>query len=170
LLDGTLSWVLRGNYTDEFTQNAIGINYDEAGCLGTTLTPMAYACTGIPKARGTLSATYTEGPWSGTVQGRFFGAAVLTNGVENLPSSITRASLSSSGVLTQGVVNGNEIEGNNVSPVGYLDLRLSYQWSSNIQLFGAVDNVTDVPRPEFGSSALYDVLGRTWRAGVRFNN
>jgi iron complex outermembrane receptor protein len=168
LLDGTLTWALRGNYTDEFTQNAIGVTYDEAGCMGPS--PEAYACTDIPKLRGTLSATYTQGPWSGTIQGRFFGAAVLTNGVENLPSSITRASLSSTGVLTQGIVTGNMIQGNDINAVGYLDVRLSYQWSSNIQLYGAIDNVTDVPRPEYGSSALYDVLGRTWRAGVRFSD
>ena len=167
LFGGTLSWALHGNYTDEFTQNAIGVTYDSAGAMGPT--PLAYDATDIPKARGTLSATYTDGPWSGTIQGRFFGAAVLTNGVENLPPSITRGSLSSTGVLTQGVVNGNMIADNDVDPVGYMDLRLSYQWNGNIRLYGAVDNVTDVPRPEFGSNAVYDVLGRTWRVGVQFN-
>jgi iron complex outermembrane receptor protein len=167
LFDGTLSWALRGNYTDEYTQNAIGVTYDSAGCMGPT--PLAYACTNMPKARGTLAATYTEGPWSGTIQGRFFGAAVLTNGVENLPSSITRGSLSASGVLTQGIVNGNEIADNDVNAVGYMDARLSYRWNSNITFYSAVDNLTDVPRPEFGSNAVYDVLGRTWRAGVRFS-
>lgn len=167
LLEGTLSWAFRGNYTDEFTQNAIGVTYDEAGCTGSS--PLTYACTDIPKARGTLSATYTQGPWSGTIQGRFFGAEVVTNGVENLPSSITRASLSSTGVLTQGVLPGNLIAGNDINPVGYLDLRLSYKWTDNIELYSAIDNVTDVPRPELGSNAVYDVLGRMWRAGVRFN-
>ena len=150
------------------TQTAIGVTYDSAGCYGRR--PFAYASSGLPKARGTLSATYTQGPWSGTIQGRFYGAAVLTNGVENLPSSITPASLSSTGVLTQGIINGNLIADNNINPVGYLDLRLSYQWSPNIRLYGAVDNFTDVPRPEFGNSAVYDVLGRTWRVGVRFDN
>jgi outer membrane receptor protein involved in Fe transport len=168
LFDGSLLWELRGNYTDEYTQNAIGVSYDSAGAMGPT--PLAYAATNLPKARGTLSATYTQGPWSGTVQGRFFGAAVLTNGPENLPSNITRASLSSTGVLTQGVIPGNLVGGNDIDPVAYLDLRLSYQWTPNIKLFGAVDNFTDVPRPEFGSNALYDVLGRTYRLGVRFED
>jgi iron complex outermembrane recepter protein len=166
LFNGTLAWMLRGNYTDEYTQNAIGVTYDSAGCMGPT--PLAYACTNIPKFRGILSATYSEGPWSGTIQGRFIGAAVLTNGPENLPSSIGQASLSSAGVLTQGVINGSLIADNDVNPVAYMDLRLSYQWSPNIQLYSAVDNATDVPRPEFGSSAVYDVLGRTYRFGVRF--
>jgi outer membrane receptor protein involved in Fe transport len=168
LFSGTLGWALRGNYTDEYTQDAVGVSYDSAGCMGST--PQAYACTGLPKARGILSATYNEGPWSGTVQGRFYGAAVLTNGPENLPSSITRASLSSTGVLTQGVLTGNLVGGNDVNPVGYMDLRLSYQWTQKFQFYSAVDNATDVPRPEYGSSAVYDVLGRVYRFGVRFSD
>jgi hypothetical protein len=83
---------------------------------------------------------------------------------------VARASLSSTGVLTQGVIPGNLVSGNGINPVGYLDLRLSYQWSPNIKFFGAVDNFTDVPRPLFGSNAIYDVLGRTFRVGVRFDN
>ena len=96
---------------------------------------------------------------------------VLTNGPENTSASlVARASLSSTGVLTQGVIPGNLVSGNDINPVGYLDLRLSYQWSPNIKFFGAVDNFTDVPRPLFGSNAIYDVLGRTFRVGVRFDN
>ena len=168
LFGGNLLWEMRGNYTDEYTQDAIGIVYDSAGAMGPS--PLSYASTNLPKARGILSATYTEGPWSGTVQGRFFGSAVLTNGPENTPASlVARASLSSTGVLTQGVIPGNLVGGNNIDAVGYLDLRMSYQWTPSIKFFGAVDNFTDVPRPLFGSSAVYDVLGRTYRFGVRFD-
>jgi outer membrane receptor protein involved in Fe transport len=166
LFDGTLIWALRGNYTDELTQTAIGVTYDSAGSMGG---PLAYASSSLPKLRGILSATYTEGPWSGTIQGRFFGAAVLTNGVENLPASVTRASLAATGVLTQGAGNGNLIDNNDVDPVGYLDLRLSYRLNGNMSLYSAVDNATDVPRPEDGASAVYDVLGRTYRVGIRVN-
>ena len=165
LFEGNLAWALVGNYTSELTQTAIGITYDSAGALGS---PLSYASGNVPKTRGTLSATYSEGPWSGTIQGRFLGGAVLTAGVQGLPANITRASLSASGVLTQGVGNGGLLDNNNVNPVGYLDMRLSYQWNDSIQLYGAVDNVTSVPRPQDGSNAVYDILGRTWRAGVRF--
>jgi outer membrane receptor protein involved in Fe transport len=165
-LDGMLSWYLVGNYVDELTQTAVGVTYDSAGALGG---PLAYAASGMPKLRGTLAATYTEGPWSATVQGRFLGSAVLTNGVENLPASIRRASLSPTGVLTSGVGNGDLIDNNAVDPVGYLDLRLSYQWKKGVELYGAMDNVTNVPRPEDGSNTTYDPLGRVIRAGVRFS-
>ena len=93
---------------------------------------------------------------------------LLTNGVQNLPANVTRASLSSTGVLTKGVGNGNLIDNNNVDAVGYLDLRLSYQWSDKFQLYGAIDNVTNVPKPEDGATNSYDVLGRVIRAGIRF--
>jgi outer membrane receptor protein involved in Fe transport len=168
LFGGNLLWEMRGNYTDEYTQDAIGIVYDSAGAMGPS--PLAYAATNLPKARGTLSATYTDGPWSGTIQGRFLGAAVLTNGPENLPANVVRASLSSTGVLTQGAIPGNLVGGNDIGAVGYLDLRLSYQWTPSIKFFGAVDNFTDVPRPLFGNNAVYDVLGRTYRMGVRFDD
>ena len=166
LFDGTLSWALMGNYTSELTQTAIGITYDQAGCLGS---PLSYACSGLPKTRARLSTTYSEGPWSGTLTLRGYGAAALTNGVQNLPSSITRASISATGVITQGVGNANLLDTNTVNPVGYIDLALSYQWNNNIELYSAVDNFTNVPRPEDGSSAVYDSLGRVVRAGVRFN-
>jgi outer membrane receptor protein involved in Fe transport len=166
LFGGTISWALMGNYTSELTQTAIGITYDQAGCLGS---PLSYACSGLPKTRARLSTTYSLGPWSGTVTVRGYGAAALTNGVQNLPASITRASISATGVVTQGVGNGNLLDTNTVNPVGYLDLALSYQWNENIELYSAVDNFTNVPRPEDGSSAVYDSLGRVVRAGLRFN-
>jgi iron complex outermembrane recepter protein len=165
-MSGTLSLALVGNYTEELTQNAVGITYDSAGALGS---PISYASSGLPKTRATASATYTEGPWSGTVQTRFWGGAVLTNGVQNLPANITRASLSSTGALTLGAGNGNLLDTNKVNPVAYLDLRLGYRWNDNIELYGAIDNATNVPKPDDGSAAVYDILGRIVRGGIRFN-
>jgi len=165
LFGGHLDWRFMSNYTDEYTQTAVGVTYDSAGALGG---PLAYAANQEPKWHGILSATYSEGPWSATVQGRFYGAAVLTNGVANLPANVARASLSPSGVLTLGAGNGNLIDDNNVNPVGYLDLRLSYDWSKGVQTYAAVDNLTNVPMPEDGQPNVYDPLGRTIRVGVRF--
>jgi iron complex outermembrane recepter protein len=60
-------------------------------------------------------------------------------------------------------------------------LRGSYKWNDNIQFYGAVDNTTNVPPALFpltsGSTppgvptvpTTYDLLGRTFRFGVRFN-
>jgi hypothetical protein len=38
-----------------------------------------------------------------------------------------------------------------------------------VTLYGAVDNLSNVPPPADGSIAVYDPLGRVVRAGVRFN-
>jgi outer membrane receptor protein involved in Fe transport len=66
------------------------------------------------------------------------------------------------------VGGGNLLDYNNVDPVAYLDLRLSYQWSDEIQLYSAIDNATNVPPPADGSRETYSVLGRFIRAGIRF--
>jgi outer membrane receptor protein involved in Fe transport len=166
LFSGSLDWALVGNYTEELTQNAVGITYDSAGALGS---PISYAASGLPKTRAVLSATYTQGPWSGTIQTRIWGGAVLTNGVENLPPNVARASLSPTGVLTLGAGDGNLLDNNHVNPVAYLDLRLAYRWTDNIELYSAIDNVTSVPKPQDGSTAVYDIFGRTIRGGLRFN-
>ena len=75
LFSGNLAMHLLGNYTDEETQTIFGsttasgapLTYDYAGSMG----PGPFA--GVPKLHVTASATYTEGPWSGTVQTRYYG-------------------------------------------------------------------------------------------------
>jgi outer membrane receptor protein involved in Fe transport len=156
LFGGTMNWHAVANYTDEETQTAIGVKYDYAGSLGSDS-----LVQGFPKFRATLSSTYAEGPWSGTIQGRFIGSAVINN-----------------------AWRGTNVVDNNAIPfVGYLDLRGSYKWNENIQLYGAINNFTDVPAPNVATLAsssggnqnvgtiptLYDALGRVYRAGVRLN-
>ena len=65
-----------------------------------------------------------------------------------------------------------------------MDLRGSYKWSDNIQVYGALDNVTNVPPPSVAASAtassnpwqafttipsVYDAIGRSYRLGIRVN-
>ena len=156
LFNGMLNWHLVGNYTDEQTQNAAGINFDYAGSLS-----QASSVSGVPKFKATLASTYVEGPWSGTVQGRMIGSAKLNNAWGPL-----------------------QVDDNHVPMIAYLDLRGSYQWNENFQLYAAVDNVTNVPPPNIpttqagGQSAyyfsairedVYDAIGRQYRLGIRFN-
>jgi outer membrane receptor protein involved in Fe transport len=160
--NGNLAWHLAGNYTDEETESEFGVltaagaqaSYDFAGSMSGN-SPFA----GVPKTHITLSATYTEGPWSGTVQTRYIGAAQLVNG------------------WTSGI----QLANNNVAQVAYLDLRGTYRWNDNMQFYLSVDNVFDTPPPStagtIGSgstnfaetnAAEYDILGRMWHTGVRF--
>jgi outer membrane cobalamin receptor len=152
LFNGTLLWHLVGNYTDEETETTANSGaVDFANSLGANST-----FQGVPKFRGTLSATYAQGPWSATVQGRFLGAAVLNNAWNF----------------------NNFVDNNNVPAIAYLDVRASYQWTDHIQLYGAVDNLNDVSPPliaaedttpfqVFTRPELYDTLGRQFRIGVR---
>ena len=173
LFEGMMVWDLVGNYTDQQTRTALGITYDRAGALGTS--PDAYA-SGVPKARTTLAASYQQDAWSFTAQGRFIGAAVLTNGAEG-NARIPSASLSAGGVLTRGDILGL-VDNNDIGAVAYLDFRASYRWTEYLSVYGAMDNVTNVPPPATPSTgggngtnqAVYDALGRAIRLGVRFND
>ncbi len=154
LFDGKLNFHLVGNYTDEQTQTDQGIKYDYAGSLSFDSPEQ-----GVPKFKATLATTYVEGPWSGTVQGRFIGSAHLVNGW-----------------------NALNVDNNSVPDVGYLDLRASYKWSDNVQLYAAIDNTFNTPPPDVAASSnsvtdfetsvrddIYDALGRQYRIGVRFS-
>ena len=153
-LSGRLNWHLVGNYTDEQTQTDQGVKYDYAGSLS-----FDSPIQGVPKFRTTLSTTYNQGPWSGTVQGRFIGSAHLVN--------------------SWGPLN---VDDNSVPEVAYLDLRASYKWTDNVQLYAAVDNTFNTPPPDVAASSnsvtdfetstrddIYDALGRLYRVGVRVN-
>lgn len=151
-LSGAIDLHAVGNYMDQQTQTAAGITLDYAGAIGSDSSPR-----GIPKFRTTLSATYVEGPWQGTIQSRIIGSAKLNN---------------SWGPL--------DVDDNSIPMVGYLDLRASYKWNDNIQLYGAIDNVINTPPPIPAASSaalnfydqsirddIYDAIGRSFRIGVR---
>ena len=110
----------------------------------------------VPKFKGTLGATYSEGPLSLTVQSRFQGSMTLNN------------------TWTSGV----QIDRNEIDPNAYLDLRASYKWNDIVQFYGAIDNVQDIPPlltpPLASTGSSYqtlgfsgDNLGRVMRIGVR---
>jgi iron complex outermembrane recepter protein len=161
-MGGNLAWHLLGNYNDEETESVFGVTnangtpttFDFAGSMSG-----ASQFAGVPKTHMTLSATYTEGPWSGTVQSRYIGTAKLVNG------------------WTSGV----QVDDNRVAQIAYLDLRGTYRWNDNIQFYLSIDNVFDTPPPVTVSynvstngvsttnSSVYDTLGRMWHTGVRFS-
>ena len=150
LFNGNLALHLVGNYTDTFTQSALGLTYEGAGSLSASA-----PYTGNVKLHFNLAATYSEGPWSGTIQGRFVGPAKLN-------------------IYWQ---NGINVDNNDIPWVAYLDLRGSYKWNDHIQLYGTVNNVNDSPPPLIPSAVgglgtntqIYDGQGRTYTFGVRYS-
>lgn len=155
---GALAFHLGTNYTFSETFKALGQQYDFANCLSFDCNTPSYA-SGMPKFRGIASGTYTQGPWTLTLQGRFIGSAQLCN------------------CWVQGV----SVDNNDVPFVKYLDVRASYKLGDHFVIYGAVDNLTGVVPPEILFDAnigdpsftnpirddIYDYLGRQWRLGVR---
>jgi iron complex outermembrane recepter protein len=158
LFDGTLSWHVLGNYTDEKTRTSLGVTVDGAGAVSGdgAFNPLSGFTS--PKFRVTVATTYDEGPWSLTAQARVIGSARLTNN------------------LLQNQTTYTSIDDNSVPAVVYGDFRASYDWSDRIQMYAAVDNMFDAPPPNIptigggGTSCItYDCIGRSYRVGVRFN-
>ena len=168
LWDGQLDMSFSANYTDELTINSPGSPIDDyAGVLGDG----ASQVSGQSKWKGVLAATYRTGPYSFTTQVRWYGSAILNN-AWNTGNQATAA--------TRYTVADNVF---NVDPTAYLDLRGSYNWTDNWQVYAAVDNLLNIPPalvPGYSGSiqsnggpihsvTQYDLLGREVRAGVRFN-
>jgi outer membrane receptor protein involved in Fe transport len=109
------------------------------------------------------------------MQGRFIGSAVLSNGTQGQPGVIS-AFLGTNGVLTRGDIRGL-VDDNGIGAVAYLDLRAAWRWTETVQFYGAMDNVGDISPPTIATTSggnlpnagVYDVLGRTFRIGVRFS-
>jgi outer membrane receptor protein involved in Fe transport len=161
--EGNIAWTAFANLQDENTLNgtALGQGLNDSAGQG-----------GTPKWKGVLSADYTTGPVSFTVQTRWYGSSKFTN-VANT------GNLSSAAVAN--LYDPAHFE---VPFTAYLDFRTSYKWNDNIQLYGAVDNATNTPPPLMPpistgiqsngvdiatNTTTYDLLGRTFRLGVRFN-
>ena len=159
--EGSIAWSAIANLNDEFTQSQPGTGTNDSAGSG-----------GLPKWKGIVSADYTVGPTSITIQGRWFGTNKYANNANT-------GNLSSAAVANLYDPNGFELPF-----VAYLDFRGSYKWNDNIQFYGAIDNATNVPPPMFPSVAgnvkaqgsltttvptTYDMLGRYYRVGARFS-
>jgi iron complex outermembrane receptor protein len=153
--EGRLATRLVSNYILNQSQVALGVKTTYDGALGGD-SPVQ----GVPKLRATLSETYTQGPFSGTIQARFIGKAKLVNSWTAL-----------------------DVDDNTVAQLAYTDLRASYQLTEKAQVFGAVDNLFNLDPPNIPVSQnntasifstavrgdIYDSLGRAYRIGVRMN-
>jgi iron complex outermembrane receptor protein len=144
-------------------------NTSFSGIVGAVPIKSLGGASGTPYWRYLISATYTDGPLTGSLTARGLSDGLLgTNYFEctsNCPPSV-------GGITT--------IDNNHVDGYVYFDLAASYKIRPEIELFGAVSNVankdpavvpnaTGIGSQQLGVSQLYyDVIGRSFRAGVRF--
>jgi len=153
-LAGNLSTRLVGNYVRNQSQENLGTTIKYAGALSAD-----NSVTGMPRARVNAFVSYDQDNWSFTTQARFIGAAKL---VYDWTSK--------------------DVDRNKVPAIVYFDLRGSIDMAEGFQIFGTVDNLLDKAPPMIpGTFArgqgvyyavatrgdIYDMMGRTYRAGVR---
>lgn len=131
---------------------------DETNLPGDT-NPPTLGTIGSLKWKGLMTATYAIGPSRTTLTTRYFGPGRITNQPETSRTGIPEAF-------------------NHVDPVWYFELAQNVDLNvggRKVTLFGVVENLFDRdPEPipssgtSFGTSAPYDLLGRSYRLGFRF--
>jgi len=151
---GNLTARLVGNYVLNQSQVQLGTRIDYAGAISAD-----NSVSGMPRARANFSTTFDQGVWQITAQTRFIGAAKL---VYNW--------------------TGKNVDRNKVNPIAYVDLRGNYKITDKIQFYGTIDNLMNQAPPVVAGTFargqgvyygvatrgdIYDMLGRTYRVGVR---
>ncbi|WP_088185057.1 TonB-dependent receptor domain-containing protein [Sphingobium sp. Z007] len=138
-----------------------------AGIAGVDPVDQAGANTGnTPDWKWLAVQTYDSGRFTLTVQERWISDGVFGNQYVVCQTSCP-------------VSTGNHptIDRNKMKGAFYVDVGASFKIRDNISIYGKVDNLFDkdpVASPQTNTGldvnpALYDTLGRIYRAGVRFN-
>ena len=156
---GALDFNTNENYVFALRYSSVGNICDPMN--GVSYEESSYCIPqGVPKFRGTVAVSYSQGGWLGTVQARMIGAAHLVS------------------EWTTGI----QVDNNDIPFQTYVDLRASYKFENGVQLYGAIDNTFDrwapvIPPSTFSwptlyespfQDYLYDGYGRVWRLGIRY--
>jgi hypothetical protein len=164
LFTGQMDVSFNGNYMYDFSRTQTGITFQGAGATG------GYYSGGA-KFRGTLNVNYREGAWSFGTQFHITGESVMDFGNEGIAGIPIQALtgftqlLPGQNVATLSSGQRDPVTGastNYNAAVISTDLRAQYRWNNNITLFGAVDNIQDLP-------TAGGFLRRSYRMGVRWN-
>jgi outer membrane receptor protein involved in Fe transport len=158
-LKSTLDLSLSATFTDDLsTTDAFGVTTQYTGWTGNPGTIQNFF--GVPKWRYNVLATYSDGPWSASLNGRYVGPGVYD------PTKIGPGQAGYSPTLP------NSIDYNHVESRFYVDLTGKLNVTENMQLFGSVVNVADKDPPRlrlYGNPVLFDGIGRRFTVGVRAN-
>lgn len=152
---GAFNFRLLATHTIENSTNLFGVVTDRVGETGGT---------GSPDWMGTLFLGYSVGGFQGNVTTRYISSGVL-NALYIDPSDEGYAT------ATQNTINDNSVDS-----VVYFNLNASYSFGQDgrFQVFGQVNNLLNeeppsAPQLQFPSNPVYfDLVGRTYRAGIRF--
>ena len=170
-IEASYQWQQPLGLPGSFTVRALGTHIREflvdAGVKGVDVVDQAGANNGnTPNWKWLAVETYDSGRLTLTAQQRWFSDGNFGNQYvvcqSNCPASTSN----------HPTINYNFMPG-----AFYLDIGGSYKFAPGIQAYFKVDNLLDhdpTPAPQTNTGldvnpALYDTLGRTYRAGIRFN-
>jgi len=152
---------LPGTFTVRGLATHIKEFISDPGLPGTAPTDSAGVNQGAtPNWKWLAIQSYDSDRFSFTVQERWFSDGVYGN---QYVVCQTGCPVSTS---TRPTIDNNFMPG-----AFYLDLGASYNLTKNITAYVKVDNVFDhdpAKSPSYANPALYDIVGRLYRAGVRF--
>jgi iron complex outermembrane recepter protein len=113
--------------------------------------------------------SYQNDIWGFELTERWYAGGVFTN-----KDVIVCAPGTCPTLTTAQLVQTPTINFNNVDSILYFDIGGNWNVSDKTQLYANVDNITNIRPPDTGANTanntLYDVIGRMYRIGVRFNN
>ena len=154
------SWLMHNS-----TQNRGALLDERAGAIGGV---------SLPKRKVTMNLTYSNGPWSGFVQGRYIDGGKLDRTLAESTKAFAAADYA--GTLITGTIDNNV-----VGSVFYLDTNVSYKFEAlgNLSVYANVTNLLDhqpastptaIGRtgPSEYNSGLYDVIGRRYVVGLNY--
>jgi outer membrane receptor protein involved in Fe transport len=121
-----------------------------------------------PKWQANGFVTYTNGPFSGTVQVRYIGSGRFTT------TSLFGGLAVAPGDAGYSTTNANSISANSVPSAWYVNLHASYDVTKNFTVFGNLNNLFNKAPPMapggngYPTNPVYfDTYGMTWKLGVR---
>jgi iron complex outermembrane receptor protein len=142
-------------------------NQELAGAVGGGGNSQTYNQSGGNTLTWKLQETqsYQNDVWGINLTERWYADGVFTN-----KNTIVCAP----GTCPAPNVQSPTINFNKVDAILYLDLGLNWNVSDKTQIYTRVENLTNIRPPDTGgnnvNNTLYDVVGRMYRVGVRFNN
>jgi outer membrane receptor protein involved in Fe transport len=111
------------------------------------------------------SQSYQNDIWGVTLTERWLSGGITQN---------RNAIVCNPGSCPVPTVTNPTINFDKVDAMFYLDLGLNWNYSERTQYYVKVDNLTNIRPPDIGSQdnnqVIYDVIGRMFRVGVRFNH
>jgi outer membrane receptor protein involved in Fe transport len=170
-IEASYQWQQPLGLPGSFTVRALGTHIRKfivnAGIAGVDPVDQAGANNGnTPDWKWLAVQTYDSGRFSLTVQERWFSDGTFGNQYVVCQSSCPTST-----------ANHPTIDYNKMKGAFYVDIGATFKFGDNLSIYGKVDNLFDrdptaSPQTNTGldvNPALYDTLGRTYRAGVRFN-